>query len=211
MHIAPLHNETEKKGEFVKKFWALASFFILVVGFQNCSQSSLQQSGELSSVVSVGIPQGGAQPNGVASSEQAQVTYLEIPGVSDLSAEQQKVAAEEVDSRLVISLQSGRIQLMDGANSVLQTRCLKQEDLTELKTILAGSQICETFVAEDAICAMRIKSAYASLYANDKRVSLGAEHDSCGRGRKDLCGGLASVLQAYVSHVRSSWANMSCE
>lgn len=211
MHIAPLHNETGKKGEFVKKVWALVSFFMLVVGFQNCSQSSLQQGGELSSAVSVGIPQSGSKSDGVLSNEQAQVTYLEIPSVADVSADQQKIASEEIDSRLVISLQSGRIQLMNGANSVLQTRCLKQEELAELKTILSGSQICETHVDEDAICAMRVKSAYASLYANERRVHLGAEQDSCGRGRKDLCGGVASVLQAYVSHVKASWSDMNCE
>jgi hypothetical protein len=182
---------------------------MLVLAFQNCGRQGLQADGTGSGDVAVTLPQSGA----AATSNEAvaaKVTYIEIPDVADLSAAQ-KAADQVGDSRLVISLQSGKIQLMDSSNNVLQQRCLASSDLGELKTILSGSKICEAQVAQDAICAMRMKMGYASLYADEKRVNLGEEMDSCGRGRKDLCGELSSVFKAYVSHVKANWTEMHCE
>lgn len=179
---------------------------ILVLAFQNCGRQGLQSDGAGSGDVAVTLPQ-----NGVAvAADSAKVTYIEIPEVADTSG-QQKIVGEEGDGRLVISLQSGKIQLMDSANNVLQQRCLAPSDLGELKTILSGSKICEAQVAQDAICAMQMKMGYASLYADEKRVNLGEELDSCGRGRKDLCGELSNVFKAYVSHVKANWVEMHCE
>lgn len=192
----------------MKKVLALTAMLALVISFQNCSQSSL--SGSTEDAVTVTLPLGNSVNSRTGGESVAAVTYIEIPNVADAIAGQQKLSDGEVDSRLVVSLQSGTIQLMDSANSVLQMRCLNSSDLEELKTILAGSKICEKQVAVDDMCAMRMKEGYASLYANEQRVKLGEEFDSCGRGRKDLCGDLATVFQNYISHVKANWADMNC-
>ena len=189
----------------MKRIWALSAIVILVLSFQNCGESMQQGMGNFSSTgVNVGIPN-------QASMSSARVTDIEIPHIADASSLPSKITEDYGPYRLLVSLESGDIQLLDESNNVLQRRCLGSNELNEAKTILADSKICETSVQSDQVCGMRYKYAYASLYADDKRVSLGEEQDSCGRGKKDLCGGLASVFQAYISHIKANWDSMSCE
>lgn len=191
----------------MKRVLAAAAVLLLILGFQNCSQKSLQVDGSVaSSEVTVSLPQGGGEATSVA-----KVTYVEIPEIADSANAYQKASVGSGSERLVISLDSGVIQLMDDANNALDKRCLSSSDLEELKNILAGSRICEAQVPGDAICAMRMKTAYASLFANEQRVNLGEERDSCGTGRKDLCGQLSDVFQAYVTHVKEHWSEMNCQ
>nr|BFD58328.1 hypothetical protein CKG001_04350 [Bdellovibrio sp. CKG001]BFD61757.1 hypothetical protein BdHM001_04380 [Bdellovibrio sp. HM001]BFD65581.1 hypothetical protein HAGR004_06030 [Bdellovibrio sp. HAGR004] len=191
-----------------KRLAVLAGTVCLIVGFQNCSQSALQTS-EMASMndVSVIVPPaaGGESPT-----EASKVTYVEIPNISEDGAVSAK-ASEVSPYRLVIAIDSGKIHLVDDGNNILQERCLGSANLAELKTILSGSSVCAAPVKSNDICAMKYTPAYASLYADEKRVNLGEEKDSCGRGRQDLCGGLADVFQAYVAHVRANWSDMSCE
>lgn len=194
----------------MKRVLALAFMFSLILGFQNCSQSSLQPEGVLSGDVAVTLPQSGVSPTSDAAVA-AKVTYVEIPNVTDSNLAPQKLSDVVSPHRLVISLQTGVIQLMDEANAPLEQRCLSASSLDELKTILSGASICAAQVTSADICAMSYKPAYASLYANESRVLLGEERDSCGTGRKDLCGALAEVFQAYVSHVKANWSEMNCQ
>lgn len=192
-----------------KRLALLAGTVCLILGFQNCSQSSLQSSDMASSgELTVNVPPAGGTDAGLSS---AKVTYVEIPNIAEEGASVSAKATELTPFRLVISTDSGKIQLMDDSNAVLEERCLGSAQLSELKTILSGSSVCAAAAVEADVCAMRYKPAYASLYANEKRVNLGEEKDSCGTGRQDLCGGLADVFQAYVSHVRANWSSMSCE
>lgn len=206
MLLASIHLETGKKGECLNKFFALITMLCLVLGFQNCSKSALQNSEGLDgNSVTVSLPSG----NGSQSA--AKVTYVEIPN-ADLSqaVSAAKASAAISSNRLVISVQSGIIQLMDDSNAVLEKRCLSSASLNELNTILSGSSVCAAKVASGDVCGMRYKEAYASLYADENRVKLGEEQDSCGTGRKDLCGEMANVFQNYVSHVKAHWLEMNC-
>lgn len=192
-----------------KRLAVLTGTVCLILGFQNCSQNQLQTS-EMASMndVSVSLPPvvENAEP------ESAKVTFVEIPNVSDMVGDGISAkASEDSRLRLVIATSTGRIQLVDEINSVLQERCLSAASLAELKAILSGSSVCQAPVQVADMCAMRYKPAYVALYANDTRVNLGEEKDSCGTGLKDLCGGLANVFQAYVSHVRNNWTEMNCE
>nr|WP_295900074.1 hypothetical protein [uncultured Bdellovibrio sp.] len=194
----------------MKRVLALVATLCLVLGFQNCAQNQMQSLDMASNEVSVNLPP--QSSNGESSTPTAgKVTYVEIPNISEDGAVAQK-ASEVTPYRLVISLQSGSIQLMDDSNAVLQKRCLDSGSLQELKTILTGANICAASApADDQICAMKYQPGYASLFVNEKRVNLGEEQDSCGRGRKDLCGALTDVFQAYVSHVKQHWTEMNCE
>ncbi|NUN06469.1 MAG: hypothetical protein HUU57_11990 [Bdellovibrio sp.] len=180
--------------------------FCLVLGFQNCSQSSLQDSVLAGPDVNINLPTGNVPESGEPTS--GKVTYVEIPNVVSDFAAQQK--AGEI-YRLVISMNSGEIQAVDDRNTLLEKRCLSKSHLDELKTILSGSSVCEAVSSAADQCAMRYKAGYASLFVNEKRVNLGEELDSCGRGRKDLCGATTDVFKAYLDLVRNHWAQMECE
>ncbi|WII70650.1 hypothetical protein QJS83_09285 [Bdellovibrio sp. 22V] len=186
---------------------ALISVLCLILGFQNCSQSAFNPAGLEANEVSISLPPSveGEEPSS------SKVTYVEIPNMQDQSSGIAAKASELTPYRLVISTATGRIQLMDDANEILQEKCLSSSDLQELQTILSGSSVCAQPEVEADMCAARYTPPYASLYANEKRVNLGEARDSCGKGRKDLCGGLTEVFQAYISHVKSGWTSMNCE
>lgn len=188
----------------MKRGLALGTMFCLVLGFQNCSQSSLQ--GSASEDVSINLSSAGG--TGGVENATGKVTYVEVPFTDNQESFQQKAIGS---SRLVISLASGEIQTMDDTNAVLDRRCLSAAHLEELKTILAGSSVCEAAKNNADMCAMRYKPGYASLFVNEKRVNLGEELDSCGRGRKDLCGAATDVFKAYLDFVKTHLSEMSCE
>lgn len=192
---------------------AVVGGLCLVLGFQNCTQSSLNGGDSAVGDVAVSLPSSSSSPSAESadlSSTTAKVTYVEIPNVVDDVEGLQKISSRS-SYRLVVSTQTGVIQLMDDANESLQTRCLDAASLQELKTILSGSSVCAKSVPNDVMCAMRYKPSYAALYANENRIKLGEEQDSCGRGHKDLCGGVATVFQAYIDHLRQHWTEMNCE
>lgn len=180
----------------------------LILGFQNCSQSNLQSGEGISPDVLISAPATvGEEPSAVTS----KVTFVEVPNISE-DAVQGKASSQITRYRLVVSLQSGSINLMDDGNNVIEKRCLNSSALQELKTILTGSSICAATIASDAdMCAQSYTPGYASLYADDQRIALGEKRDSCGTGQKDLCGGIASVFQNYVAHLRQNWEQMACE
>lgn len=189
----------------MKRLLALGTMFCLVLGFQNCSQSSLQDSTLAGADVTVNLPSGSG--GSVSDKSVGKVTYVEIPNVVNDFSVQQK--AGEI-YRLVISVNSGEIQAVDDKNSLLEKRCLSSEHLQELKTILGGSSVCEAASSAAEQCAMRYKAGYASLFVNEKRLNLGEELDSCGRGRKDLCGAATDVFKAYLDFVKQHWDQMEC-
>ncbi|KYG67136.1 hypothetical protein AZI86_08990 [Bdellovibrio bacteriovorus] len=194
----------------MKRGLALISAACLILGFQNCSQSNLQSGVGLGQDVSITAPKNlstGEDTSGVT----AKVTFVEVPNMSDSSSAAQKASGEITQYRLVVSLQSGTINLMDNRNEVLEKRCLSSSSLQEIKTILSGSSICAAAVSAGDVCAQVYSPGYASLYADDERINLGERRDSCGHGHKDLCGSVADVFQNYISHLRNHWAEMSCE
>ncbi|WP_413613020.1 hypothetical protein [Bdellovibrio sp. HCB-110] len=194
----------------MKRGLALIATLCLVLGFQNCAQNTMQTSDLTANEVSVNLPPSSSNGEEASSGASGKVTYVEIPNISDEASVSGK-ATELTPYRLVISVQSGSIDLVDDTNAVLQKRCLDSGSLQELKTILGGASICAAANADGEICAMKYTPGYASLYVNEKRVNLGEEQDSCGKGRKDLCGALTDVFQAYVSHVKQHWTEMNCE
>lgn len=185
---------------------------VLVLAFQNCGNQGLQAEGTMGGDVKIVLHQTSSSDEG-SQVPTAKVTYVEIFDVTEPSRAQQKASDEMTDMRLVISVKSGKIELTDDMNNVVETRCLSAEKLAEMNAILAGSKICASQVVRhpDLACDMRMKRAYASLYADQKRVNLGEEFDGCGTGRKDLCGELSAVFKAYVAHVKRNWADMSCQ
>lgn len=193
----------------MKRGLAVVATLCLILGFQNCSQSSLEAGEGLNGKIAVSIH----SPESVVDAVNASVTYLEIPQSDEsisvgVSAKASSSAAGAL--RLVVSTQTGKISLVDAKNEVFEERCLSSEDLQEMKTILAGSSICSKVVSEDTMCAMSYTPAYVSLYANEERIQLGEKMDSCGTGSKDLCGGLADVFQSYVGHIKANWESMAC-
>lgn len=196
----------------MKRGLALISATCLILGFQNCAQSNLQSGVGITSDVAITAPKNNLSTGEDSSGVTAKVTFVEIPNMEQSGSSLQKAySGEPTQYRLVVSLQSGTISLMDNKNESLEKRCLSSSSLQELKAILSGSSICADTVSSEALCAQVYSPGYASLYADDERINLGEKYDSCGNGHRDLCGGVADVFQNYISHLRQNWADMSCE
>ncbi|MGZ3771145.1 MAG: hypothetical protein ACXVCA_15120, partial [Bdellovibrio sp.] len=207
MDLASIHLETVKMGESLNKFFTIVIVLFLLLGFQNCSQSNLSGGAGSAGVSSFSPP---SEKNGVAVTN---VSYIEIPNAEPTTA---TALSQKMDSsssqRLMVSPQTGKIQLVDDADSVLAERCLSSADLNELNTILSSSSVCSAPAAPSSeICGMSYKPAYASLVADNTSFDLGEEKDSCGTGKKDLCGDLASVFQNYVAYVKAHFQEMACK
>lgn len=192
----------------MNKGLALVGMLGLIVAFQNCSQETLTSSSNdfNSNEVAVTLPGDEKQS--------AKITFVEIPDLpvaESMAKLGQSLRNEEEAFKLVISVESGALQILDQGNAVMDKGCLSSSDLEELKSILGGSRICKSQASQQEICAQIYKPGYAALYADDDKISLGEERDSCGNGKQDLCGELSSVFQAYVAHIKNNWSKMSCE
>ncbi len=144
------------------------------------------------------------------SSTPAKVTFVEV--LQHLTRFGSFTKASAITPyRLVISLQTGTIQLMDQTNVALRTRCLNNSNLHELKNILAGASVCAKSVDTSSICAAVYTPGYASLFTEGERINLGESRDSCGTGRKDLCGDLNNVFAGYIANVKQHWSEMNCQ
>lgn len=200
----------------MKKGLAAVAVFCLVLGFQNCSQNSMHGddfSSSSDNIINVPAPvnAGGDGSTSNSTTTPAKVTYVEIPNIVDSSSSSSQKAAVVSPYRLVVSTQSGSIQLMDDANDVLQTRCLSAGSLQELKNILTGASVCSKAIPDVDVCSAVYTPGYASLFADGKRVNLGESRDSCGTGRKDLCGTMTDVFQGYVAYLKAHWSEMECQ
>lgn len=183
------------------------AFFIvtcLVVGFQNCAQNGLNSqlgSGDFASQA----PSADAE----FLESTPEVTFVEIPQYQ--VAGKTASLASALETRLVISTATGRIQLMDSKNSVHGVACLNFDDFNKFKKSIEGSAICAAGVTEAEICAMRYKPPYAVLFTGaQERISLGEELNSCGRGKVDLCGDIKQDFQAIIQHIELNWKSMAC-
>lgn len=212
MLFASHHYESGFLRGNMSRFFTLLGIVCLIIGFQNCSPSAVQLADNSSTDISVFVP--GVSADGSLSNSNktvSKVTFVEIPNIAMDEASVRAKSSVPSSDRLVISLQSGSVHLLDEKNEVLEKRCLNSSQLQELKTILGGSSVCAIKATKADVCGQRYKAGYAALYADDDRINLGEEMDSCGNGKKDLCGSLGEVFQNYISFVRQNWTGMACE
>lgn len=195
----------------MKKLYPILAAFVVTLGFQNCSPHSMDSGliGGDSSLTfgDTSLPSMAGASDSILNEAQ----LLEIPQVSFSSDKGLEKTSSSEAYTLRINLSTGAIELVDrGDSSVLASRCLSLNSRDEVMAILRSSQLCEQG-RSDKLCAQRYTPEYANLVANGKVIPLGEEFDSCGSGKKDLCGDSASVLKGFIGFVKSNWQDMTCE
>ncbi len=202
----------------MKKYVPLSLiFFALVAGFQNCSPNGLNQTDMAGNSVSGEVSQA---PGASQSSPLPAIEAIEVVTPSSLvpnGSTMQRVA----EKTLYLDLQSGSIsevnsdgQPVDPPTPASPRRCLTQNDLSILMSILESAQLCQAAPASASpkeVCAMIYKSPYARLHSLEGHsIDLGEAHSSCDRG-PDLCGSNPALLKAFVANLAAHLQEKKCQ
>lgn len=199
----------------MKKLTMALSLLIVIVGFQNCGKqlNDLQMNAINNQNAS---SSGNSNLSGAVDSSQdsiklKQMTAIEIPLASNIYSLD---AAQKTDSasKLLLSIESGYISVLDSAGQVASYACLKPEEVTELRSIIAMSRVCQVQqVDPNRMCTMIVKMPYASLYNEVEKLPLGQALDGCGTGAKVLCGDQDQMLRAFLESVKVNYPNRKCK
>lgn len=195
----------------MKKLYPILAAIVVTLAFQNCSPHSMDSGLITRDSSSLTFGDTSLPRLTPLDSILDEVKILEIPRVSFSSDDDPEKTGLNDAYALRVDLMTGMIDLVDRNDaSVLASRCLSLTSRDEVVTILQSSQLCEQG-RPDKLCAQRYTPEYASLIANAKVIPLGEELDSCGSGKKDLCGESAVMLKGFIKFVKSNWQDMSCE
>jgi len=203
-------------GGLMKKYVYASLILCLVVGYQNCARNN--QFSDMNNSNAMGNT---VEATPIEKIDVSQVEIVEIPESSFLESKiqpdiiQSKAASSISTHHLEIDVKTGVINVIEDANgqpiSGLQY-CLRPEELLNLNSILARSQVCEEKVAtsRDQLCIMEYQFPYARLHFVDSQVALGEVFNACQKGF-DLCGEQKDQLQAYLGQIQMDLAAKRCE
>jgi hypothetical protein len=170
---------------------SLFVFFLLIVSFQNCAQRNVAPDG-LSAGSGIGVNMVSAKdPSKVVLWNPTKDEYLDL---------------NLADGKMIAYEQYGE--------SRGSTYCLTDSESSELKSILATSDICEPQVDYEAIkdktCTMLYKFPYVSIVKDNNEYRLGEMNTGCDQP-VDLCGDRAQMLKNFTTMVVSSLDNRLCK
>lgn len=196
--LASIHSDTlscysdfigvqANRGNILKKAVVITSFICLILGFQNCSQSSLS-------------PEGNSSLNGGSSEK-----------VESLESVSKVELVSHDASQWVLDVDSGRINYTSRTGVVSATRCLSEDDQSELKSIFENASICAKEVSDGVICTQQYSAGYAVLVSDADRVALGERLNGCGAGQKEICGVKGASFKAFLAHVANDIDSMVCQ
>jgi hypothetical protein len=197
------------------KRYVFASFaFCLVLGFQNCSPN------QVSDVMSASSLSNPIEVTPMEKVDVSQTEMLEIPESAYLEAQLQSaiIASKPTSTfaahHLEIDVKTGVVHVVDQSNEVVAgvQYCLSSSDISELRTILGTSKICESkaIVDEQVLCTMNYTFPYAKLHFLGSELSLGESRSGCHKG-PDLCGVQKDMLQGFLAHVQNNLATKKCD
>ena len=176
-----------RSGEELKKIVVITSSICLILGFQNCSQSSLSA---------------GSDAGSSGSSEK----------VATLDSVSKVELVSHDESQWVLDVDSGQINYTSRSGVISATRCLSSDDRAELKSIFENASICAKEVAEGAICTQQYSPGYAVLVSEaSDRLALGETLNGCGRGQKEICGVKGASFKAFLTHIANDIDSMVCQ
>ncbi|MFS4458493.1 hypothetical protein [Bdellovibrio sp. HCB2-146] len=172
----------------MKKIVGIVGVLCLILGFQNCSQSSLSSEPEA----------------GASGTPSTKVGDLESVSLVELTSNEA--------SQWILDVESGELRYTSAQGQVSARRCLSDDDKAELKALLEGASICKSEVPADAICTMQYSPGYAILVSDSaERTALGEKLDGCGRGAIEICGVKGTAFKAFLSHLSKDINSMSCD
>lgn len=172
----------------MKRLIALfAGFGILVFGFQNCSQNSVDTTAQFV----------------VPSSTQ---TKIEDPDLK--VAKSIDILTQSADEKISLDLVTGKILQVTSSSSV--EKCLSDSMRAMIQDLIQNSSLCEFRPAQNQLCAHVYVHPYADIHWDEKSVSVGENMSSCHKG-PDLCGQDGKILQGLLRDVIGRWDEWSCD
>jgi hypothetical protein len=105
-------------------------------------------------------------------------------------------------------MSTGQMTAFEEAGQVQgETYQLSSEKLSELQSIMQGSEVCEPILEaahfEGRVCTMAYRYPYAVLFEKGLEIRLGEKNDGCDVA-VDLCGAKADKLKAWTKSVVES-------
>ncbi len=198
----------------MKRYVFAGLAFCLVVGFQNCSRN------QLSDNVNNDALNNPAEVTPAEKVDVSQTRALEIPESAYLEAQlqaditQAKPTSIFASHHLEIDIKTGVVHVVDQNNEVVVgvQYCLSSSDMSEIRSILASSKVCEdkAVVDENLNCTASYKFPYAKLHFADSELALGEAMSGCHKG-PDLCGESKDMLQGFLAHIQNNLAGKKCQ
>ena len=171
----------------MKKFVPiLVSCGVLLFGFQNCSQQSINKNENAASVT----------PS----------TKIEDPALS--KAESVDILTQQ-NQTVSLDLKTGRMSEVN--SGVSEVRCLPDSVRAEVLDVLNSSNLCEfQEPGPDQLCAEVYSAPYAEIHWSDKQIKVGEMFSSCHKDI-DLCGNDGKLLRGILKDIVSRWSEWSCD
>lgn len=176
----------------MKRVIALTSLLLLMLSYQNCAQRNVNQS------------DGGPTASGVIAEE--------IPAKG---TEKMTIWDQGRQQVLDLDLVSGRMISYENYGDVRGASfCLNKSELSEVKTILENSSICEPAVnfeeMKNKVCTMLYKYPYVTLVKGLSEYRLGEMNNGCDIP-VDLCGDKAEMLKNFITSVLKTLPAHACK
>jgi hypothetical protein len=158
---------------------------LVLIGFQNCSQST---SGESS------------LSNSSSSLKIEDPVLAEALSIDIMTQQNQSVS---------LDLKTG--EMKQDLSGVVVKKCLPDSVRAEILDVLQNSNLCEyPAPASESICLQVYSPAYAEIFWTDKAVKVGEMYSSCHKDI-DLCGQDSQLLRGLLRNVVSRWNEWSCD
>lgn len=158
---------------------------VLLLGFQNCQQSTGSGSG---------------------SSATSAQSKIEDP---TLSQAQSLDILTQSDDKINLNLATG--ELIQNVQGTEIKKCLSESMRGQIQDLLASSSLCEhKEPAADVACAQVYAPAYGEIHWSNKSIKVGEAFSSCHKD-VDLCGNDGAILRGLLRQVISRWNEWSCD
>ena len=179
----------------MKKKWIfILSSLVLILSFQNCQKSELNN----------------VRPEAANLSD---VTSYNKTSASDTSIVQ--VWDYDQGRTLDVDVSNGRIAVyLNYGSDRAQDICLTDSEKQELQALLSSAEVCEPVLPADHFlnrqCTMNYRYPYAVLVQGSDQIKLGEMTSGCDVPT-DLCGNKAQELQNFAQHLLASSDQRACQ
>lgn len=198
----------------MKRYVFTGFAFCLIICFQNCSPHQFSD---------VSASNAFSNPTEVTPTEKVDVSQTEIVEIPESTYLESQLEADILAANptsafaahhLQIDVKTGVVHVVDQNYETLTgiQYCLSPGEMSELRTILSSSKLCENQAISDQqlVCTAEYRFPYARLQVLDSKISLGESTSGCHKG-PDICGVQKEMLQGLLAHIQSSITSKKCE
>lgn len=173
----------------VKPLVAIGSVFVVMLAFQNCSQSVRMNS--------LGTADAGSSFSKISADSFNSVVLTD------------PMNAKTMD----VDIASGQVRGYDQRGMATGEKfCLSAADRSALQAVLNGAEVCQPQIHSkvDDRCLMIYQYPYAQLKSPSLEIALGEKHHGCDIPA-DLCGDKGAALKALAVALINRIPSSSCE